>query len=314
MVNIYIGNTENDWFDFLASKTDVQEINFWKPSPSNFGAISSGELFAFRLKSPRNKIGGFGIFTNSSLLPIQLAWDAFGEMNGVSNLQTMVRAISKYRPDETVTTSTFIGCRVLVQPIFFTENHWFDLPDSWSSNIVGGKRYSTDTSEGQQLWQRLQERAAISAMPIVDYSGLQETQTPFEHERFGNPALVFPRLGQGAFRIAITEAYQRQCALTDGKVLPALDAAHIRPYADGGSHEISNGILLRKDIHSVFDAGYATIDTDYRFVVSDKVREVFNNGNEYRRLHGQKFRLPENPSFIPSLQTIRWHNDERYLG
>jgi putative restriction endonuclease len=314
MVSIYIGNTDNDWFDFLASKTNVQEINFWKPSPSNFGAISSGELFAFRLKSPRNKIGGFGIFTNSSVLPIQLAWDAFGEMNGVSNLQTMVRAIGKYRADETVTTSSFIGCRVLVQPIFFNKELWFDLPESWSSNIVGGKRYSTDTSEGNELWQKLQERSAISSFTATEYPGLQETQTPFEYGRFGTPTLVAPRLGQGAFRVAITEAYLRQCALTEGKVLPALDAAHIRPYADGGSHSISNGILLRKDIHSVFDAGYATIDTNYCFVVSDKVREVFNNGNEYRRLHGQKFRLPENPSFRPSLEAIRWHNDERYLG
>jgi putative restriction endonuclease len=228
----------------------------------------------------------------------------------------MIRAIASYRAGEIVTSSTFIGCRVLVQPVFFSENLWFDLPESWSNNIVGGKRYSTETPEGFLLWEKLQKSAAMSLRTGSSESQFEEDQTPFggEELRFGAPALVLPRLGQGAFRVAITEAYQRQCALTDGKVLPALDAAHIRPYADGGFHSVSNGILLRKDIHSVFDAGYATIDADYRFVVSGKIRDVFNNGNEYRRLHGQQIRLPLSPDARPAKEAIRWHNSERFLG
>jgi putative restriction endonuclease len=108
-------------------------------------------------------------------------------------------------------------------------------------------------------------------------------QAPFlttNRERFGTPTLITPRLGQGAFRVAVTEAYGRQCAITSGKVLPALDAAHIKPYGEGGEHMKSNGILLRKDIHSVFDAGYVTIREDFTFSVSKQVKEVFNNGEE----------------------------------
>jgi putative restriction endonuclease len=97
-------------------------------------------------------------------------------------------------------------------------------------------------------------------------------------------------------------------------VLPALDAAHIRPFAEGGAHVKANGILFRKDIHSVFDAGYATVDPDYRFVVSDKVREVFQNGNEYRRLHGKQLALPANRGDWPDKALLRWHNEERFLG
>jgi putative restriction endonuclease len=140
--------------------------------------------------------------------------------------------------------------------------------------------------------------------------GVAET----DERRYGEPMLVTPRLGQGAFRVAITELYGRQCALTDGKVLPALDAAHIRPYGEGGAHAKSNGILLRKDIHCVFDAGYATFDEDYRFLVSEKVREVFDNGNEYRRLHGHRLRVPADPVDRPSLEAVRWHQENRYLG
>ena len=49
----------------------------------------------------------------------------------------------------------------------------------------------------------------------------------------GKPAPVRPRLGQGAFRIIVTDLYGRKCAVTGEKTMPALEAAHIRPYADG---------------------------------------------------------------------------------
>jgi putative restriction endonuclease len=304
MANIYVGNTDNDWFDFLASLSGIDEVNFWKPSAGNFKAIGEGERFAFRLKSPRNKIGGFGTFVKSSSLPIQTAWEAFGVKNGVSSLAGLVATIARYRRDEIVTPSTFIVCRVLVQPVFLPPHLWFDVPDSWSGSIMQGKTYPGDSEEGISLWRNLEDRAGSVAAPVFGFS----------EPRYGEPVLVVPRLGQGAFRVAITDLYQRQCALTGGKVLPALDAAHIRPYAEGGTHTKSNGILLRKDIHSVFDAGYATIDTDCRFVVSDKVRDVFNNGEEYRRLHGTSVRVPSNPVERPDRSALQWHNENRFLG
>ena len=74
--------------------------------------------------------------------------------------------------------------------------------------------------------------------------------------RYGEPLLIRPRLGQGAFRVLVTDIYQRRCAVTQERTLPALEAAHIRPYGEGGQHEAQNGLLLRRDIHSLFDAGY----------------------------------------------------------
>lgn len=193
-----------------------------------------------------------------------------------------------------------------MEPIFFPSDVWIKLPATWSKNIVGGKRYSTDNADGLELWDQLQEIAqGLSAMANTGFG------EPVA--RYGTPTLITPRLGQGAFRIAVTEAYGRRCAVSEGKVLPALDAAHIRPYADGGTHIKSNGILLRKDIHCVLDAGYATVDTDYRFVVSRKVKEVFNNGEEYRRLHGKELRLPDQRSDWPDLELLRWHNSEKFL-
>jgi putative restriction endonuclease len=101
-----------------------------------------------------------------------------------------------------------------------------------------------------------------------------------------------------------------ECGLSETKVLPALDAAHVRPYSSGGTHSINNGILLRRDIHSVLDSGYATFDNNYQFVVSDRVRTDFNNGNEYRRLHGSQLKLPANKMLWPSQSNLEWHRNE----
>ena len=306
MVKLYIGNTDNTWFDFLSSRNVTDEVNFWQPSPKAFNVIGEGERFAFRLKSPRNKIGGFGTLARSSPLPIQTAWEAFGPKNGVASLDELVAAIARYRSDERVTPWTFIVCRVLVEPVFLPEPLWFPVP-AWNNSIVSGKSFPGDSEDGAALWSALEASADAFGRPQAP--GLSE-----DAPRFGQPTLIRPRLGQGAFRVAVTDLYGRQCALTEGKVLPALDAAHIRPYGDGGTHTKSNGILLRKDIHSVFDAGYATIDEDYRFVVSDKVRDVFNNGNEYRRLHGTRLRLEMAAADQPDKAALRWHNENCYLG
>lgn len=186
-----------------------------------FRAISPGELLAFRLKSPRNKIGGFGVFSSHSPLPIQIAWDSFGRANGVPSFEALRNAIAEYRTQGPVGPITNIGCTVLVEPVFFPPDLWFDLPPSWSPSIQRGKVYSTDNSEGLKLWDQLQKAAQESKLPLA--SEMAEVQT-----RYGAPTLITPRLGQGAFRVAVTEAYGRQCAITGGKVLPALE----RPISD----------------------------------------------------------------------------------
>jgi putative restriction endonuclease len=307
MVKFYIANTDNDWFDYLSTQNDLAEVNFWQPSGRAFQAIETGEIFAFRLKSPRNKIGGFGILSNSSILPLQMAWETFGQSNGAPTYNVLRAAIARLRSDGNATPNTNIGCRVLTQPAFFPSYLWLDLPSTWAKNIVEGKRYSTDDPEALALWNRLVETAQL--LSTSSPTGFAETSA-----RYGTPTLIAPRLGQGAFRVAVMEAYQRRCAISDGKVLPTLDAAHIRPYGEGGAHKKSNGVLLRKDIHCVFDLGYVTIDPNYRFVVSNEVKERFDNGEEYRRLHGKILRRPNQRSDWPDPELLRWHNENKILG
>jgi putative restriction endonuclease len=302
VVRLWVANTDHDWFDFLAAQPNINEVNFWQPSGAlNFNAIQPGELFLFRLKAPRNAIGGYGVFQHSSNLPISLAWEAFGIKNGASSLSEMRVRVGKYRETASASHEDYmIGCRIVVQPVFLPQHLWIPQPQSWARSIVVGKTYSTEEREGRTLWERVMELSDKHlTMP-----GFAEPQV-----RYGEPTFIKPRLGQGAFRIAVTDAYARTCAVSGGKVLPALDAAHIQPYALGGSHELSNGILLRRDIHSVFDAGYVTVDEQHRFVVSERVKTDFNNGNEYRRLHGTVLSMPGNPPDRPDRLALRWHNE-----
>jgi putative restriction endonuclease len=118
-----------------------------------------------------------------------------------------------------------------------------------------------------------------------------------------------PRLGQAGFRVAVLDAYDRRCAVTEEKTLPVLEAAHIRPYADGGGHEVGNGLLLRSDFHTLFDAGYLTIDTDYRLLVSKRLKEEFSNGRHYYEHHGARVpNLPTRTDLLPSRSAIEWRN------
>ena len=118
-----------------------------------------------------------------------------------------------------------------------------------------------------------------------------------------------PRLGQGTFRVAVTGAYGGACAVSREHSLPVLEAAHIRPYGSEGSHEVVNGLLLRADIHRLFDAGYVTVTPDRRFVVSQRLAQEWENGKAYYAMDGREIALPRRAADRPDPELLRWHNE-----
>ena len=301
-ISLVVGVTDRDWFDHLRAGAPWAEVNFWSPAPRTFRALTPGELFLFKLKAPVNRIVGGGVFAHAADMPSSLAWEAFGQGNGAASLAEMRSRIAKYRRDGT--RGDFpIGARVLVEPTFWPEAMWLDPPASFSPQIVSVKGYTTAEAEGLALWEAAAERMA-AASPDPAEAAL----------RYGTPRLVHPRLGQGAFRTLVTSLYDRRCTVTGERTLPALDAAHIRPYAAGGAHEASNGLLLRRDVHSLFDAGYVTVTPERRFEVSARIREEFSNGKQYYALHGQKLRPPASSAALPDAAALRWHNDTVFLA
>jgi putative restriction endonuclease len=303
-MNAFVGITDWDWFDLLRTRPELEEVNFWQPSGSRqFRALNPGELFLFKLHSPRNYIVGGGLFAHSSLLPISLAWEAFGIANGAADLIQMRSRVERYRRHGQDHSSDYIiGCILLEQPFFLREDQWVGVPHDWRPNIVQGRVYDLTVEPGLTLWTQLQN-ARGATMEVRE-----------EGARYGRPVLSLPRLGQGSFRVVVTDAYERRCALTNERTLPALDAAHIKPYSDSGGHRVENGLLLRRDLHALFDRGYVTVTPDLVVEVSRRIREEFENGRDYYRLHGGPVRPPSSPIHCPSAECLRWHNEKVYRG
>ena len=97
-MKIYVGVTDSNWY-YLLKELKCDEVNFWRPSgKTNFKAINPNDMFLFKLRSPYNYIVGGGFFVRYSILPLFLAWDAFGEKNGATSLEELNKSIKRYRP------------------------------------------------------------------------------------------------------------------------------------------------------------------------------------------------------------------------
>jgi putative restriction endonuclease len=298
-MNAFVANTDRDWFDFLAARDDVDEVNFWQPSPSGrFRALSPGELFLFKLHYPQHFIVGGGFFAHYSVLPASLAWETFAEKNGATSLTQMRQRIERYRRAADPSEDYQIGCIILEEPFFFEQDLWIKPPASFARNIVRGKTYDLSSIEGRRLWHEVEVRLMSSRAEHWQ-----------EMTAIGALAMVRRRLGQGAFRVLVTDTYQRRCAVTGERVLPVLEAAHIKPVTQGGAHRIDNGLLLRSDMHRLFDRGYLTVRPNRRIEVSSRLKTDFANGEYYRKFAGAEIWTPSQPEDRPSPEFLEWHGD-----
>jgi putative restriction endonuclease len=312
-MRFFVGITDYEWFTFLAARPGIDEVNFWQPSGGvAFKALQPAELFLFKLHSPRNFIVGGGFFAHWSPLPVSLAWEAFGEKNGAASLQEMRIRLAKYRSvaDDRREDYT-VGCILLGQPFFLDEAHWIPAPADFSRNIVRGKGYDARSGEGQRVWKQLETAVDLGVRAAVPASPYEPQRVA---ERFGSATVVYPRLGQGSFRVLVTDLYERRCAVTGERTLPVLQAAHIKPFAAQGPHEPRNGVLLRSDIHTLFDRGYVTVTPELRFEVSGRIREEYENGREYYALHGRALRMPAESGLAPAREYLDFHASNVFRG
>jgi len=300
----YVSPTDQGWYQYLRARPHIEEVNFWRPGATNFVALRPGEPFFFKLKAPHNAIGGFGQFSRFAKLPIWMAWNVFGEANGVESLAALRARVDRLAGSPTPSDlDRRIGCISIAFPTFFAPDEWVELPEDWARNIVSGRRYDLTSGPGRLLWQTCLERAVAST--TVD----PWTEEAMDQLRYGTPHLITPRLGQGSFRLAVLDAYGGACAVTTEHSLPVLEAAHIRPYHQGGTHEIRNGLPLRRDLHTLFDLGFVTVRPDRTFAVSSQLRKEYANGRAYYALDGRRITAPPNPAERPDPELLEWHGD-----
>ncbi|HUS01890.1 MAG TPA: HNH endonuclease [Chitinophagaceae bacterium] len=311
-MKLYVGITDNSWYNYVSS-INPDDVNFWQPGgSSNFKVLDKLEPFLFKLKSPNNAIGGVGFFSSHTFLPMSMAWEVFGNKNGCNTFYEFQKLILQYRADKTNINPT-IGCVVLTNPVFFKTEDWLEVPADWSRNIVQGKGYDTNTLIGQELWMKIERllEKYLKLQPVTQNSQLVEEPSAL----YGNSILTKVRLGQSAFRVLVTDAYSRRCSVTGEKTLPVLEAAHIKSYALAGPHSISNGLLLRSDVHKLFDTGYLTVTENLQVEVSKRIREEFENGKEYYQYHGKELLyLPAKEIERPRVDYLQWHNENIYKG
>ncbi len=309
-MKFYLGVTDTGWYNYL-SKINPEDVNFWRPGKQALKAIPQGAPFLFKLKGKINKIGGLGFFYQYTKLPISVAWETFTNRNGFNFFDEFLHAIIGYRADKSELNPE-IGCIVLTNPVFFKEEDWIEVPSDWKSNIVSGSTYSDETPIGKKLWQEIE-----SCLHKYLNTNIEKNQSLAMIEASGTPEyqliLAKARIGQGAFKTSVSEAYQKRCSISGERTLPVLEAAHIRPYALAGPNLTSNGLLLRSDIHKLFDAGYLTVTTQLRIEVSARIKSEFENGKEYYQFDGKPlFQLPGDSKQRPLSEYLEWHNQNVY--
>lgn len=118
---------------------------------------------------------------------------------------------------------------------------------------------------------------------------------------------VATREGQDKFRNAVLDAYGERCAITAFDAPQALEAAHIYPYRGPATNKVSNGLLLRSDLHRLFDRGAIAVDeTDYRILVRPDLMAT-----QYAYLADDRvtLRLPARLEHRPSVAALRSHRE-----
>jgi predicted RNA-binding protein with PUA-like domain len=143
----------------------------------------------------------------------------------------------------------------------------------------------------------VEKRVDVSSVTYADF-GEAPNDNPYELQFFA--ARV--RRGQRDFRRNLMEVYARRCAISGHGPEDALNAVHIEPHAESGINELGNGLLMRADLHSLFDAGLLRINpTSLKVVIDPKLR-----GTPYQEFHGRKIRARNDGTQPSQYLKKRW--------
>jgi putative restriction endonuclease len=270
------------------------------------GCRATDGHFLFKTHWPHNRVVGGGFFSGFAALRLSEAWDFFGQGNGVSDVDDMRRRAGRYRkepirPGEDPT----VGCVLIRDVRFFGVGSEAQAPPEFASNVVQGKTYDRATSAYSGYFLEVLDRL-LGRHVDIDVTQPWRGSGPV----YGDPRLAPQRLGQQAFRAVVLDAYSGRCAVTGDRVRPVLEAAHIRPLPHGGEHRLDNGLLLRSDVHTLYDRGYFGVDPKHRLLVSPALREEFGNGEQLYARAGEPVAVPDRRADRPSREFLEWHLDE----
>lgn len=148
------------------------------------------------------------------------------------------------------------------------------------------------------LTKGLLEQEAKSADASGSFSPADEVD-----ERQRVLAAIVRRRGQPSFRKALLDAYGGRCSMTGCNVVDALEAAHIRPYSGRSSNVVCNGLLLRADIHTLFDIYLISVHpTTLRICLSPALQ-----GSPYSEISDKPLAIPAKGNQKADQSSLAWH-------
>ena len=138
---------------------------------------------------------------------------------------------------------------------------------------------------------------------LINYSESLFDPNDMEDGRRKILKAIAQRQGQPSFRSGLMEAYESTCVITQCNVVDVLQAAHIVPYQGNETNKLDNGLLLRSDIHDLFDKHFISIEPNDLYIF---VNSTLKN-SEYFQYHGKKMLLPTSQIKRPSIKALEIH-------
>ncbi|MFC3532316.1 HNH endonuclease [Vogesella facilis] len=167
--------------------------------------------------------------------------------------------------------------------------------ETWENGV-----FTLQSTTLASLDQEAEQRESESIGPTAPHSefdpeGVEDTRKKTLRE-------ITKRQGQPAFRSGLLTAYEGRCAITDCAITQVLEAAHITPYLGPETNNIRNGLLLRSDLHTLWDKGMIFLDDAYTLRMLPSLAS-----SEYATLDGKTIYLPNQEALRPSLAAIQAH-------
>lgn len=286
-----IAVTNLNWHGYLNEIESGREVNFWTPTPWKV-KLAKGTPWAFMLKAPIRKLGGFGLFSSYEEMKVSEAWNRWGEYNGVGSedkFRSRISEISKRNVQHGSSDDPVIGCVVLTDPVFWSQEQSIaveNLGVQFPSAIVKWKWF-------EESWPSVEQNSELPATSFELIGNIKPTYT-LQSVKY--------RIAQHKFRQTVIEQYNSTCCITGTSYAKVLEAAHIQPYLCDRSNHPQNALCLRTDVHRLFDAGLLTITKVLEVRVSTKLRST-----EYSKLEGKRISLPSNQKHWPSMNALDFH-------
>ena len=276
-----VAPTDVNWYEFQKRNGFADYINFWTPSDWRFKALKPGGKLVFKLKGPGDYVGGYGSFVEYKYQTLEMTWNEFGRRNGIEDKDTFIAAIGGYKKYSKYQEPK-CGCIVLYDVVYFDSPlKLSDYSIDFDLHTVKFKTYNTAFP-----FERIEYRQD-------DFSLVDQTKKKKKVQS------VTDREGQGEFRAEISRAYCHKCCISGESMPELLQAAHIQDYINKESNHVQNGLLLRIDLHKLFDNGLLYIDDEYKVHISPLIKS-----EDYRKFEGQRIALPDQESCWPSLTAL----------